>query len=63
MSERIKIAAVLGCTVLIGFLVGGAGSAARAQDPSGQDLQVLIAEAQQGVSEAQYRLGQRYEAQ
>lgn len=63
MGERINVTAVIGWLVVVSLLFGAAGSAARAQEPVGQDLQVLMAEAQQGVSEAQYRLGQHYEAQ
>lgn len=63
MVERAKSAAVLGCIALIGLLLGAGGPAARAQETGRQDLSVLMADAQAGVSEAQYQLGQHYEAQ
>jgi TPR repeat protein len=63
MVKRIMIAALLGRALLACAMLAGAGTAARAQNPSGGDLQVLMADAQQGIVEAQYRLGQYYEAQ
>jgi TPR repeat protein len=63
MGERITIAALLGRTLLACAMLAGAGAATRAQNPPGGDLQVLMADAQEGIAEAQYRLGQYYEAQ